>query len=64
MDSEQARALCGLENAHVRKIAEIFLGLCYGEFGKAPRFLQEEEVEQLLARVLPTLSIVSIQICL
>jgi len=54
LDSEQARGLSGIANAEVRKIAELFLDLCYGEFGKAPRFLQGEEVEQLLAQVLPT----------
>ena len=54
LDSEQVRELSGIATADVRKIAELFLDICYGEFGKAPRFLQGEEVEQLLAQVLPT----------
>ncbi len=54
VDSEQARALSGVKPAHVRTIAEIFLGLCYDDLGKAPRFLQGEEVEHLLAEILPT----------
>ena len=54
LDSEQTRSLSSPARDHAREIAETLLNLCYDEFGKAPRFLQGEEVEQLVAQALPT----------
>ncbi|MFT5287379.1 MAG: hypothetical protein ACI8TQ_003564 [Planctomycetota bacterium] len=54
LDSEQAGSLIGPSREQTRTIAEALLGICYDEFGKAPRFLQGEEIEQLVAQVLPT----------
>ena len=54
LDSEQARSLTGPSRDQTRTIAEALLDICYDEFGKAPRFLQGEEVEQLVTQVLPT----------
>ena len=54
LDSDQARSLASVDRDHIRKLAELFLELCYDQLGKAPRFLQGEEVAHLLGEVLPT----------
>ena len=53
LDSPEARALHAPEPAEVRKIAEIFLAVCYDELGKTPRLLDGQDVQDALGRGMP-----------
>ena len=52
LDSAQAQAL-GVPRADVRKIAELFVGACYEELGKAPRLLDGQDVHAILGHSMP-----------
>jgi hypothetical protein len=52
LDSVQAQAL-GVDREDVRSIVDRFLGCCFDELGKAPRFLDGEDVHTLVGHLLP-----------
>jgi hypothetical protein len=53
LDSPQAAALEGLERSDAKAILERFLTSAYDEIGKAPRFLDGDDLRGLLALELP-----------
>ncbi len=52
LDSGEARGLAA-GREHARAIVEIFLTACYEELGKAPRFLDSEDVHAVLGHLMP-----------
>jgi len=44
LDSREARALSTFPAEQVRKLAEIFVGLCYDHLAKAPRLIDAEDM--------------------
>ena len=52
LDSPPARAL-GVARDAQKTIAERFLGACYDEIGKAPRFLDGDDLHTALGHLLP-----------
>jgi len=53
LDSPQARALAAPRREEIRRIAEIFLTLCYDDLGKKPRFLDGHDVHTILGHLMP-----------
>jgi hypothetical protein len=53
LDSPEAQALTEPSRAEVKKIAEIFLGLCYDALGKKPRLLDGQDMHMLLGHQMP-----------
>ena len=53
LDSPEARALSGPRPEDVRKITEIFIGLCYDQLGKKPRLLDGQDVHTALGHLMP-----------
>jgi len=47
LDSREARALVDVPAEQVRKLAEIFVGLCYDHLAKAPRLIDAEDMRAL-----------------
>jgi hypothetical protein len=54
LDSREARALVDVRAEHVRKLAEIFVSLCYDHLGKAPRLIDAEDMRSLLGQLIPS----------
>lgn len=53
LDSTQAKALADLRRDHVKMIVDRFLACSYDEVGKAPRFLDGEDVHTIVGHLLP-----------
>ncbi len=53
LDSDQARGLGSVDRARWQRLIEAFLSASYEDLGKAPRFLDGQELEGLLAQSLP-----------
>ena len=53
LDSTQAKALTDLRRDHVKMIVDRFLACSYDEIGKAPRFLDGEDVHVIVGHLLP-----------
>src|SRR5882672_11375341 len=54
LDSREARALVDVPAEQVRKLAEIFVGLCYDHLAKAPRLIDAEDMRALLGQLIPS----------
>ena len=53
LDSPQAHALSVPDPGDVRRIAEIFLNVCYDEIGKKPRLMDGQDVHAALGHLMP-----------
>jgi hypothetical protein len=53
LDSEHARALDGPTPAQVRRIAELFLTVCYEDLGTEPRLMDGHDAHHALGHLLP-----------
>ncbi len=53
LDSEQAKALTEPRRDHVKMIVDRFLACAYDEAGKAPRFLDGDDVHAIVGHLLP-----------
>ena len=53
LDSSAARALVGPRREDVRRIAELFLSLCYEAAGKKPSLLDGQDVHTIFGHVMP-----------
>ncbi len=53
LDSPEAQALSAPSRGDVKKIAEIFLDLCYDGLGKKPRLLDGQDMHMLLGHQMP-----------
>ena len=53
MDSRQALSVGGANTADARTIVQRFLGCCYEDYGKSPRFLDGDELGLVLRALLP-----------
>lgn len=54
LDSPQAGALAEPGREDVHKIAQHLVEVCYDDLGKAPRFLDGQDMHQVLGHVMPT----------
>ncbi|MFN0244629.1 MAG: SEC-C metal-binding domain-containing protein [Planctomycetota bacterium] len=54
LDSSQAKALAAPDTNDVRKIVDAFLACAYDEIGKAPRFLDGEDMHGIVGHLLPS----------
>jgi hypothetical protein len=52
LDSDEARAL-ELPREHVKRVAELYVGACYDEVGKAPHLVDGHDVHSIVGHVLP-----------
>ncbi len=53
LDSPQAGALAELGHEEVRKIVQHFVEACYDDLGKAPRFLDGQDLHEVLGHAMP-----------
>ena len=53
LDSPQAGALAALGHEEVREIVQHFVEACYDDLGKAPRFLDGQDLHEVLGHVMP-----------
>ena len=53
LDSSEAQALAAPEREDVRRIAEVFVGICYDELGKKPRLLDGQDMHAALGHLMP-----------
>ena len=53
LDSSEARVLKNPDAEGVRKIAEVFLRICYEELGKKPRLCDGQDLHQVLGHLMP-----------
>ncbi len=53
LDSEQSLGITSCATAEIREITQRFLTACYGDLGKAPRHLDDQDLAQILQQALP-----------
>lgn len=53
LDSVEAGALAGIAPEQVRRVAELFVELGYQHVDKAPRFLDGDDLREMVTRLLP-----------
>ncbi len=53
LDSDEAKALGGLKPAELRKIAELFIELCYENLGSKPALMDGGDLHGVLGHLMP-----------
>jgi hypothetical protein len=53
VDGPRARGLGGPRPSETRRLAELFLRACYEDLGKQPRLLDDQDLAQVLGRLVP-----------